>query len=149
MVNETARELPTNSETTTTSILEGYKEIKFPSLALIKEKLNYGNSLVSSETDCFNVQSIMGVFMGFTSPVLDVKMKYVGIFADYKDKDFYNISGVFDVIFEGDKKINIFLKSPYRKEREYIVQGGTKTERGNAYMVSDPENLKIMVPIKK
>ncbi len=148
-INETARELPTNAETTTTSIVEGYKEIKFPSLALIKEKLNYGNSLVSSETDCFNVQSIMGVFMGFTSPVLDVKMKYVGIFADYKDKDFYNISGVFDVIFEGDKKINIFLKSPYRKEREYIVQGGTKTERGNAYMVSDPKNLKIMVPIKK
>lgn len=130
-------------------IREEYKEIKFPSLALIREKLDLGTSMISTETDCFTVQSIMGVFMGFTSPVLAVTMKCVGITAYYKDKDFYNIYGVFDVIFEGNRKTNILLKPHYRKEREYIIQGGIKTEKGNLYMVSDPETLKIMVPVKK
>lgn len=116
-------------ETTATCIPEGYKEIKFPSLALIKEKLNFGNSLVSSETDCFHVQSIMGIFIGFTSPVLDLKMKCVGISSDYKDKGFYTISGILDVMFDGDKKTRIILNSSSRKEREYISRGNEDRKR--------------------
>ncbi|MGV8948645.1 MAG: hypothetical protein ACOH2E_04680 [Candidatus Paracaedibacter sp.] len=127
----------------------GYKEVKFPSLALIKAKLDLGNSSIFSETDCFHVQSILGGFIGFNFPVLDLKMKCVGISSDYKDKGFYTIYGILDVMFEDNKKTRILLKSSYRKEREYLIQGGVKTEKGNFYMVSDPADLKITVPIKK
>jgi hypothetical protein len=129
---------------------EKSKEIKFPSLAEIKEKLLLGRSTIFSETnDAFYVQSIMGTFFGFRPEVkdFDLSMRVFISSSSYKEKKSYTLTALLHVIFEGNKKIPLLLKLsdsyPY-----FTVQGGmVECRKGDLKVYSNFE--KIMVPIEK
>lgn len=127
----------------------GYKEIKFPSLAKIKEDLLLGRSTIFSEThDAFHVQSIMGPFNGFRSEAqekgFELSMRVSISPSSYKEKDSYKLIGYLNVIFEGNKKILLLLKHP-NSYPFFRLQEGIEHRRGNSKTYSNLE--KIMVPI--
>jgi hypothetical protein len=150
VINETVLELFPKEIPAKTSIREGYKEVKFPSLSQLKEALLQGRSTIHSETDSFYVQSFMGSFFGFRPEVkdFDLKMLCMSTFQDYKGH--YTLSGMFRVLLENSNGIGIqiILKSYDTQESPYIVEGGAQ-KKDNFCFVSDPEELKIITPIKK
>lgn len=128
-------------------IREGYREIKLPSLAMIKEKLLRGGSTICSETDYFHFQSIAGTFCGFGPEVKDFDIKMRSMLISKDNKGFYGLFLAFTIKLESSIGIGINLISD-RQESSYIFEGGTN-RKDNFCLVSDPEDLKIITPIKK
>lgn len=145
VVNKAAQELSVNVEATKIFIPEGYKEAKFPSLNVIKDALLLGRSTVSSDTDFFCIQSIMGTFFGFKSDVKDFGLEMLSATLSKKDNGSYRLFGLFRVMFE-DSKVGIPISLNSNIYDNFM--DGTPVEK-SFYKVSNPEELKIIVPVKK
>jgi len=100
---------------------KGSKEVKFPDLDNIKERLLLGYSTVVSESgDIFNIHSIFGIFTGFRTDQ-DFSLRTIAVKTSKDYNQPYELSGLLEVTFAEKTKIHLFLKSAYRHHIQKVT----------------------------